>query len=149
MNGLSKSWRGLLVLAGASVSLALAPAAGADPGGELWTTRPLSDANYAFQDDRIPNARPLSDASFTPEQPVVDTFRHWAESPPVALNRVLSDARYQPKISLPAVSSADDAPAGLQADQNRTPLIVGLLAIVAGAGALIIVSMRSRLRPAI
>jgi hypothetical protein len=137
MNGLSKGRRGFLVLAaGAIMIIALASGAGADPG-EVWTTRPLSDASYVAQDDRMPTTRWLSDSSFLPSKK------------PVAVNRYLSDASYYPTVSQPQAPPAGDSSAAGSTDRSDVMRIVGLLTIVAGAAGLIVVFARYERRPAV
>jgi hypothetical protein len=157
MNGLSKGRRGFLVLAaGAIMTIALASGAGAVPG-EVWTTRPLSDASYVAQGDRIPSTRWLSDSTFLPnnEGPEIPSTRWLSDSSfvpskePVALNRYLSDASYYPTVSQPQVSPAGDSSAAGSTDRSDVLRIVGLLTIVAGAAGLIVVFGRYQRRPAV
>ena len=157
MNGLSKSWRSLLVLAGTAMTLALAPAASADPGDEVWTTRPLSDASYVVPTGRISSTRALSDASFVPgrEAQEISSTRWMSDAgfgpqvELVAVNRVLSDANYFPTAAQPETAPANGTSTGGSTDRSQLPLIFTLLAATAGASALVIASMRGRRRPAI
>jgi hypothetical protein len=158
MNGTSKARRGLLVLAaGAAMTLAVAPGAGADPGDEVWTTRPMSDASYVAPDDRIPSMRAVSDASFVPQREAQEipstrwmsdaTFAPRAEQ--VALNRYLSDASYYPTAAQLQATAADASATADSNDPSQLPLIAGLLAVMAGAAVLIGVVARHQPRPAI
>jgi hypothetical protein len=157
MNGTSKARRGLLVLAaGAAMTLAVAPGAGADPGDEVWTTRPMSDASYVAPDDRIPSMRAVSDASFVPQREAqeIPSTRWMSDAgfvlheEPVAVNRFLSDANYYPTSSQPQ-ASADNSAASGSDDPSQLPLVVGLLALMAGAAGLLAVLTRHQPRPAI